>query len=259
MDAVLDGVFTVPGDGCIAFTPLLRTLHEAGYAGWLVVEAEQDPRKAHPLTYARLGYRNLLATAKEAGFDVPCHCEERSDEAISTRDCAVTPPIASAPTLVCGQQLFEEHTGADRLRRHHGISPERRATPKPGPHIQSYRRFLPIASLQPQRRQSRRTCLHLDARQQRLRHSLAARAIAHIHALHLGEISKQRAAAAPHRLAVQPRHEEPDMRLKDRIQIQAMPLLWRILRRQHPIELTDQCAHLIGRDRRRLDQNTLFH
>src|ERR1700722_4347383 len=70
MGAVLEGVFTVPGDGCIAFTPLLRRLHEAGYGGWLVVEAEQDPRKAHPLTYARLGYRNLCAMAVEAGFEI---------------------------------------------------------------------------------------------------------------------------------------------------------------------------------------------
>lgn len=70
MGAVLDGVFTVPGDGCIDFPPLLRRLHDAGYAGWLVVEAEQDPRKAHPLTYARLGYRNLRAMAEEAGFEV---------------------------------------------------------------------------------------------------------------------------------------------------------------------------------------------
>jgi inosose dehydratase len=70
MGAVLEGVFTVPGDGCIAFTPLLRRLRERGYSGWLVVEAEQDPRKAHPLTYARLGHRNLRAMAEEAGFDV---------------------------------------------------------------------------------------------------------------------------------------------------------------------------------------------
>ena len=70
MGAVLQGVFTVPGDGCIAFTPLLRRLCEAGYAGWLVVEAEQDPRKAHPLTYARLGYQNLRAMAEEAGLEV---------------------------------------------------------------------------------------------------------------------------------------------------------------------------------------------
>jgi inosose dehydratase len=70
MGAVLEGVFTVPGDGCIAFAPLLRRLHAVGYAGWLVVEAEQDPRKAHPLTYARLGYRNLRAAALAAGFIV---------------------------------------------------------------------------------------------------------------------------------------------------------------------------------------------
>ena len=70
LDAVLAGVFTVPGDGCIAFTPLLHQLREADYAGWLVVEAEQDPRKAIPLTYARLGYRNLRAMAEAAGFDV---------------------------------------------------------------------------------------------------------------------------------------------------------------------------------------------
>jgi len=70
MSAVLQGVFTVPGDGCIAFTPLLRILREAGYAGWLVVEAEQDPRKARPLTYATLGYRNLRRMAEVAGFEM---------------------------------------------------------------------------------------------------------------------------------------------------------------------------------------------
>lgn len=70
MDAVLEGIFTVPGDGCIAFPPLLRTLRDADYAGWLVVEAEQDPRKAHPLTYARLGYGNLHAMAVRAGFEI---------------------------------------------------------------------------------------------------------------------------------------------------------------------------------------------
>ncbi len=68
--AVLEGVFTVPGDGCIDFAPILRRLHDTGYAGWLVVEAEQDPRKAHPLTYAKLGYRNLRAAVEEAGFKV---------------------------------------------------------------------------------------------------------------------------------------------------------------------------------------------
>ena len=70
MGAVLQGVFTVPGDGCIAFVPLLRRLRAVDYAGWLVVEAEQDPRTAHPLTYARMGHGNLRAMAIEAGFDV---------------------------------------------------------------------------------------------------------------------------------------------------------------------------------------------
>jgi inosose dehydratase len=70
MDSVLNGIFTVPGDGCIDFLPLLRRLFAHGYDGWLVVEAEQDPRKAHPLTYARLGHDNLRALAVAAGFDV---------------------------------------------------------------------------------------------------------------------------------------------------------------------------------------------
>jgi inosose dehydratase len=35
-----------------------------------VVEAEQDPAKAHPLTYATMGYRNLKALAQAAGFNV---------------------------------------------------------------------------------------------------------------------------------------------------------------------------------------------
>ncbi|PJE94679.1 myo-inosose-2 dehydratase [Streptomyces carminius] len=52
-DAVLAGIFTVPGDGMLDFGPVLRTLADAGYRGWLVVEAEQDPAKAHPLTYAK--------------------------------------------------------------------------------------------------------------------------------------------------------------------------------------------------------------
>ena len=70
MDAVLDGIFTVPGDGSIDYPAILRRLSDAGYEGWLVVEAEQDPRKAHPLTYARMGYENLLGMARDAGFTV---------------------------------------------------------------------------------------------------------------------------------------------------------------------------------------------
>ncbi|MCK6452081.1 MAG: myo-inosose-2 dehydratase [Alphaproteobacteria bacterium] len=70
LDAVVEGVFTVPGDGAVDFPPVLKLLAENGYSGWLVVEAEQDPAKAHPLTYATMGFRNLSRMAKEAGFDL---------------------------------------------------------------------------------------------------------------------------------------------------------------------------------------------
>jgi len=56
LDAVLAGVFAVPGDGSIDFEPVLRALAQRGYAGWLVVEADQDPARAHPLTHARIGH-----------------------------------------------------------------------------------------------------------------------------------------------------------------------------------------------------------
>ena len=69
-EAFLSGIFTVPGDGCVDYPSLLSMLQRHGYAGWLVVEAEQDPDKAHPLTYATMGYRNLLALAQAAGFEV---------------------------------------------------------------------------------------------------------------------------------------------------------------------------------------------
>lgn len=70
LDAVVAGVFTVPGDGCLDFAAALRPVAVAGYAGWLIVEAEQDPAKAHPLTYARAGYAHLRFAAKAAGFAV---------------------------------------------------------------------------------------------------------------------------------------------------------------------------------------------
>jgi inosose dehydratase len=70
MAAVMAGIFTVPGDGAIDYLPLLRRLHDANYAGWIVVEAEQDPSKADPLTYATLGYRSLHKLAVDAGLDV---------------------------------------------------------------------------------------------------------------------------------------------------------------------------------------------
>ena len=53
LQGVRQGLFTVPGDGCIDFAPIFAELERLGYSGWLLVEAEQDPARANPLEYAR--------------------------------------------------------------------------------------------------------------------------------------------------------------------------------------------------------------
>lgn len=60
LDGVRMGTFTVPGDGVIEFDPIFQVLEEAGYTGYMVVEAEQDPAKANPLEYA-LKARKFIA------------------------------------------------------------------------------------------------------------------------------------------------------------------------------------------------------
>ncbi|MCJ7842291.1 myo-inosose-2 dehydratase [Lederbergia sp. NSJ-179] len=52
LQAVKNGVFTVPGDGMIDFAPVFERLSKNKYEGWIVVEAEQDPAIANPLEYA---------------------------------------------------------------------------------------------------------------------------------------------------------------------------------------------------------------
>jgi inosose dehydratase len=64
---VLNGTFTVPGDGVIDFNALLATLHAAGYEGWLVVEAEQDPAVAPSYAYAKKGYDTLRRIVDRLG------------------------------------------------------------------------------------------------------------------------------------------------------------------------------------------------
>ena len=59
LDSVRAGSFTVPGDGDFDFTPVFDVLDEAGYEGWVVVEAEQDPAIANPYEYAVLA-RNYI-------------------------------------------------------------------------------------------------------------------------------------------------------------------------------------------------------
>jgi inosose dehydratase len=61
LTGVINGTFTVPGDGVIDFGAVLTLLHDTGYEGWLVVEAEQDPAVAPSYAYAKKGYETLRA------------------------------------------------------------------------------------------------------------------------------------------------------------------------------------------------------
>ena len=64
--SVVEGVYTVPGDGMVDYSALFRAL--PGYEGWVVVEAEQDPARANPLQYAKLGVANLRNYIRAAGL-----------------------------------------------------------------------------------------------------------------------------------------------------------------------------------------------
>jgi inosose dehydratase len=68
LDGVIDGMFTVPGDGKLDYGALMRALADIGYAGWVVIEAEQDPAIADPRRYATIGLRTLENDAEAAGF-----------------------------------------------------------------------------------------------------------------------------------------------------------------------------------------------
>jgi inosose dehydratase len=69
LEAVINGAFTVPGDGAVDFESLIAILHRNRYRGWLVVEAEQDPAVAPPYRYAEMGFRHLqgIVANVEAG------------------------------------------------------------------------------------------------------------------------------------------------------------------------------------------------
>jgi len=58
---VQNGVFTVPGDGCIDFAPIIQQLLDRGYDGWIIIEAEQDPGIADPVVFARQALTYLHA------------------------------------------------------------------------------------------------------------------------------------------------------------------------------------------------------
>jgi inosose dehydratase len=70
IDAFFAGAFTVPGDGCINYEHFLKILKDLNYEGWLVVEAEQDPNKANPFEYGKIGFNHLKKIALDCGFEI---------------------------------------------------------------------------------------------------------------------------------------------------------------------------------------------
>lgn len=70
LDAVIAGAFTVPGDGCIDFQAVANALKAMDYSGWIVVEAEQDPAKAPPYEYSKMGYEHILQVCGKAGLSI---------------------------------------------------------------------------------------------------------------------------------------------------------------------------------------------
>jgi len=70
LNSVLEGVFTVPGDGMIDYGAFAQRLAEIGYRGWVVVEAEQDPAKANPFEMAKIGFAALTKAFGDSDFSV---------------------------------------------------------------------------------------------------------------------------------------------------------------------------------------------
>ena len=70
LDCVLKGVFTVPGDGMIDYDDIMKRLFDVGYEGWVIIEAEQDPAKANPLEYAKMGYSKLHQALHDVGYSL---------------------------------------------------------------------------------------------------------------------------------------------------------------------------------------------
>jgi len=66
LEAVINGAFTVPGDGAVDFESIIGLLREHGYRGWLVVEAEQDPVVAPSYAYGEKGYQYLRGLVDRA-------------------------------------------------------------------------------------------------------------------------------------------------------------------------------------------------
>ena len=76
LDAVLKGAFTVPGDGNINFKEVIEVLAQNNYEGWFIVEAEQDPAKANPFEYAKIGNKELVECLNMYDYEIVGYIDE---------------------------------------------------------------------------------------------------------------------------------------------------------------------------------------
>ena len=72
LDGVAAGVYSVPGDpeGCIDFQAITDKLKAMEYQGWIVVEAEQDPAKAPPFEYSKVGFDHITEICGRSGLAI---------------------------------------------------------------------------------------------------------------------------------------------------------------------------------------------
>ena len=76
LNGVAAGVYSVPGDpeGCIDFQAITDKLKAIAYNGWIVVEAEQDPAKADPFSFSKLGFDHIVDVCGRSGLIIdPMH------------------------------------------------------------------------------------------------------------------------------------------------------------------------------------------
>ena len=52
------------------FISLITHFKKNNYSGWLVVEAEQDPKKANPLEYAIKGFKYLKNVLEKTNIQI---------------------------------------------------------------------------------------------------------------------------------------------------------------------------------------------
>jgi len=72
LDGVAAGVYSVPGDpeGAIDFRGITNKLKSINYKGWIVIEAEQDPAKAPPFEYSKMGYNHIVELCAGSGLSL---------------------------------------------------------------------------------------------------------------------------------------------------------------------------------------------